>query len=90
MISKLCNLLTSKDDSIYTAATDILCCIFAYEKSPALIDKAILEGVFTKFLQILYSGGSSSIYNKILFGLSNITGGVKSHIYAFMQEEELV
>ena len=90
MISKLCNLLTSKNENIYSSAAVTLSCIFVYDQSPQFIDKAILEGVFPKFLQILYSGGSTEIYHKILFGLSNITGGFQSHIDAFFQEEELV
>ena len=61
-----------------------------YETSPDLIDKAILAGILPKFLHLLYTGGNCTILHKILWGLSNITGGYKNHINAFVQEEELV
>ena len=90
VISKLCFLLTSKNVNIFTAAAVTLSGSFVYAESPEIIDKAILEGVLQKFLDLLYSGGCSDLIKKILWGISNISGGHNSHVAAFIQEEELV
>ena len=90
VITKLCTLLASKDANIYTPVALTLACTFVYDESPTIIDRAILDGVLQKFLNILYSGGGSELYHQILWGLSNITGSYCSHVDAFLQEEELV
>ena len=90
VIIKLCSLLQSENASIYTPSAVILASSFVYDESPAIIDKAILEGVLKHFLNLLYTGGCSDLLHKILWGLSNITGGYVSHVSAFIQEEELV
>ena len=90
VIIKLCSNLQSENANIYTPSAVTLASSFVYDESPAIIDKAILEGVLKHFLNLLYTGGCSDLLHKILWGLSNITGGYVSHVSAFIQEEELV
>ena len=79
-----------KKSAIFLKAANILSSLFAYEKSPSIIDTAILEGVLPNLLQLLFSSLDQESIKIILFGLSNITGGTHEHVFAFIIEELLV
>ena len=89
-ISKLCYLVSNENSLISHHAAYTLGCAFVQEDSSDIIDHAIAEGVFTKFLQLLYRSGDTDDLRKYLWGLSNISGGTAEHVAAFIQEEELV
>ena len=74
VITKLCGLLKSKNSAIFLEASKILSMLFVYEKSPTIIDTAILEGVLPNLLQLMFSSIDQESMKLILFGLSNITG----------------
>ena len=90
VITKLCELLKSKNSAIFLEASKVLSMLFVYEKSPSIIDTAILEGVLPNLLQLLFSSIDQESIKMILFGLSNITGGTHEHVFAFIIEELLV
>ena len=89
-ISKLCYLVSNENSTISHHAAYTLSCAFVQEDSSEIIDQAITEGVFDKFLQLLYRSGKTDELSKYLWGLSNISGGTTEHVAAFIQEEELI
>ena len=81
------DLMKSRDSAIYGDALRFVAQCFSTD-DPRLIDIALSRDVLTNFEELLCSTSTKAV-RETLWGLSNITASIESHIHAFIQAETL-